>query len=110
MGNVLRELRDEYTEEPEEIHEPTGSRLRDKTYLARKEYEEETMTRLPMTKRDKKMMKSQNKGTIGNIGDELTSFGDISAFIGEEDWEDTALRNYRDSAGNKKTKRKLNRK
>ena len=56
------------------------------------------------------MMKSQNKGTIGNIGDELTSFGDISAFMGEEDGEDTALRNYRDSAGNKKTKRKLNRK
>lgn len=81
-SSLIQELREEYSETPLEI----SSSSRHLKALTRKEkereeYEERYLTRLPITKADKH--RSRQLTTLGTLGDELTSFGNISALDDE---------------------------
>ncbi|CAG7822436.1 unnamed protein product [Allacma fusca] len=72
--SLIRELQEEFLDTPVEIHnmgdayaKQLSREVRDK-----QQYEENFMTRLPVTKQDKHRSKAMS--TIGVLGDEITSF------------------------------------
>jgi len=83
-SSIMRELKDEYYEGPEEIWEESSSqkKLKDSQVKQRTEYEEEYFVRLNMSKKDKHQMKK--KMTMSGL-DDLTHFGDIRTLTSEGD-------------------------
>lgn len=70
---IMQDLREEYLDSPVEVKQ--GSRAQQilsKQQQERQEYEENYLTRLPITKADKH--KRRQLSTLGTLGDELTSF------------------------------------
>ncbi|XP_013407571.1 neuroguidin [Lingula anatina] len=82
-SGIMRELREEYHEGPEEIRETVDLHKikMDKKMAERTEYEESRFVRMNITKKDKAAMR--RLGTMSNL-DELTRFGDISVLSKEE--------------------------
>lgn len=78
-GAVLRELKEEYLDAPVEDTQGLGEK---QASLGREnkrkiEYEENYMTRLPVTKQEKHRRRQMT--TIGTLGDEITTFGESSS-------------------------------
>lgn len=75
---IMQDLREEYLDTPVEVSQ--GSRAQQilsKQQQERQEYEEEYMTRLPITKADKHRRRQLT--TLGTLGDEITNFGSSSS-------------------------------
>lgn len=75
--SIMQDLREEYLDTPVEITQ--GSRAQQilsKQQQERQEYEENYLTRLPITKADKHKRKQLT--TLGTLGDEITNFGHSS--------------------------------
>ncbi|ODM99613.1 Neuroguidin [Orchesella cincta] len=72
--NLIREMQEEFLDTPVEIHNRGDSYSADLQRVAKEKqrFEENYMTRLPTTKREKHKMKSMS--TIGVLGDEITDF------------------------------------
>lgn len=73
-SSIMQDLREEYLDTPVEITQ--GSRAQQmlsRQQQVRQEYEENYLTRLPVTKADKH--KHRQLTTLGTLGDEITSFG-----------------------------------
>ncbi|XP_031624958.1 neuroguidin [Contarinia nasturtii] len=80
-SNIIQDLKEECLDTPTEITE--GSRAQQLLTRAQKEkeeYEEAYLTRLPVTKAEKHRQRKLT--TLGTLGDEITSFGNISALSG----------------------------
>lgn len=78
-GAVLRELKEEYLDAPIEDTHGLGEK---QASLGREnkrklEYEENYMTRLPVTKQEKHRHRQMT--TLGTLGEEITSFGESSS-------------------------------
>ncbi|XP_067217064.1 neuroguidin-like isoform X2 [Linepithema humile] len=78
-NTVLRELKEEYLDAPVEDSQGLGEK---RAILVREdkrkiEYEENYMTRLPVTKEEKHRRRQMT--TLGTLGDEITAFGEPSA-------------------------------
>lgn len=78
-NTVLRELKEEYLDAPVEDSQGLGEK---RAILVREdkrkiEYEENYMTRLPVTKQEKHRRRQMT--TLGTLGDEITTFGESSA-------------------------------
>ncbi|XP_043284486.1 neuroguidin isoform X2 [Venturia canescens] len=83
-GAVLRELREEYLDAPIEDTQGIGDK---QASLGREnkrkiEYEENYMTRLPVTKQEKH--RSRQITTLGTLGDEITTFSGPAAVSGKK--------------------------
>lgn len=86
-SSLIQELKEEYLDTPLEISSSSRAMQKlSRKEREREEYEEKYMMRLPVTKADKH--RSQKLTTLGTLGDELTSFGDISALDGGDDDDD----------------------
>lgn len=97
-SSLIQELKEEYLDTPLEISSSSRALQKlSRKEREREEYEEKYMMRLPVTKADKH--RSRKLTTLGTLGDELTSFGDISALDGGDDDDDEGLPS---SAGGKK--------
>lgn len=78
-NTVLRELKEEYLDAPVEDSQGLGEK---QAILGREnkrkiEYEENYMTRLPVTKQEKHRRRQMT--TLGTLGDEITTFSESSA-------------------------------
>lgn len=83
-SSMIQELKEEYLDTPLEISSSSRALQKlSRKEREREEYEEKYMMRLPVTKADKH--RSRKLETLGTLGDELTSFGDISALDGGDD-------------------------
>ncbi|XP_055641882.1 neuroguidin [Toxorhynchites rutilus septentrionalis] len=81
-SSLIHELKEEYLDTPMEISSSSRAlQVLSRKEREREEYEEQYLMRLPMTKAEKH--RSRKLTTLGTLGDELTSFGDISALDGE---------------------------
>ncbi|EDS39715.1 conserved hypothetical protein [Culex quinquefasciatus] len=86
-SSMIQELKEEYLDTPLEISSSSRALQKlSRKEREREEYEEKYMMRLPVTKADKH--RSRKLETLGTLGDELTSFGDISALDGGDDDND----------------------
>ncbi|XP_055539969.1 neuroguidin [Wyeomyia smithii] len=101
-SSLIQELKDEYLDTPLEVSSSSRAlRVLSRKEREREEYEEKYLTRLPMTKAEKH--RSRKLTTLGTLGDEVTSFGDISALDGDLPSASTAGGKKRKaSKGNKK--------
>uniref|UniRef100_A0A1B6CDM5 Neuroguidin n=1 Tax=Clastoptera arizonana TaxID=38151 RepID=A0A1B6CDM5_9HEMI len=80
-SSVIQELKDEYLDTPVEIiHSNSFKAKTSRRQQEKREYEETYFTRLPTSRKDKH--KSRQMMTVGNLGDQLTHFEDISALEG----------------------------
>ncbi|OAD54013.1 Neuroguidin, partial [Eufriesea mexicana] len=83
-GAVLRELKEEYLDAPIEDKHGLGEK---QASLGREnkrkiEYEENYMTRLPVTKQEKHRLRQIT--TLGTLGEEITTFGESSSVSGKK--------------------------
>ncbi|XP_066261411.1 neuroguidin [Euwallacea similis] len=72
-SSIIQDLREEYLDTPIEVSQ--GSRAQQilsKEQKERQDYEEEYMTRLPISKTEKQ--RNRQLTTLGTLGDEITSF------------------------------------
>lgn len=73
---ILQQLTEEYLDTPVEVSERAGTSAeaarQEILRGEREEYEETYLTRLPTSKADR--LKSRKSTTIGQLGDEITSF------------------------------------
>ena len=78
-GAVLRELREEYLDAPVEDTIDIGEKQSNfgRENKRKIEYEENYMTRLPVTKEEKHRQRQMT--TLGTLGTEVTSFGGSSS-------------------------------
>lgn len=121
---MMQDLKEEYLDTPTEVS--AGSRAQQILSKAQKEkqdYEEAYLTRLPITKTEKHRQRrlttlgkflnlfstsnqtlSKSKLFAGTLGDEITSFADISALEGRSSSAGGGLKRKRKSAPSKKGK------
>jgi len=100
-SSIIRELKEELLDTPIEISD--GSRAQQMYNKAQKErerYEEDNFTRLPITKAEKQ--RQRRLTTLGTLGDEITSFRDISALTGGYKAADKGKKGKRKMIGKKK--------
>jgi len=103
-SSVMRELRDEFTDSPLEISSGSRHHLAVSKFEQEKtDYEENYLTRLPLTKSEKH--KKRKVTTIGTLGDEITSFGDYSA-LDESGTSSSGKKKKRKSTPSKKGSKK----
>ncbi|XP_014471618.1 PREDICTED: neuroguidin isoform X1 [Dinoponera quadriceps] len=78
-NTVLRELKEEYLDAPVEDSQGLSEKqaILGREYKRKIEYEENYMTRLPVTKQEKHRRRQMT--TLGTLGDEITTFGESSA-------------------------------
>lgn len=72
-SSIIQDLREEYLDTPLEVSQ--GSRAQQilsKEQKERQDYEEEYLTRLPISKTEKH--KKRQLTTLGTLGDEITNF------------------------------------
>ncbi|XP_057670856.1 neuroguidin [Diorhabda carinulata] len=70
---IMQDLREEYLDTPVEVSQSSrAQQVISKQQQERQEYEEEYMTRLPVSKADKH--KKRQLTTLGTLGDEITDF------------------------------------
>ncbi|XP_014245086.1 neuroguidin-A [Cimex lectularius] len=83
QSSVMQELKEEYLETPVEVRMTNSLKQKEDKYQKRKqEFEEEYMTRLPVTKQEKR--RAKNISVLSTIGDEITRFEDTSILMGDE--------------------------
>ncbi|XP_030253698.1 neuroguidin isoform X1 [Sparus aurata] len=107
-SNVIQELRQQYSDAPEEIRDRRDfqSERESRDELHRKKYEESMMVRLNMPKKQKN---SKKRGVMSMSGmlSGITHFGDISALTGGEGGQDGESRpKKKKKLMKKKTKRR----
>ncbi|KAM8731404.1 neuroguidin [Acanthopagrus schlegelii] len=107
-SNVIQELRQQYSDAPEEIRDRQDfqSERESRDELHRKKYEESMMVRLNMPKHQKN---SKKRGAMSMSGmlNGITHFGDISALTGGEGGQDGENRpKKKKKLMKKKTKRR----
>lgn len=81
-SSIIRELRSEFDEAPEEISETSvGRKKLNKKVEERTRYEEDNFVRLNLNKREKRREESSNQHllTVSDLGRDLTRFEDVSA-------------------------------
>ncbi|KAJ8933708.1 hypothetical protein NQ314_013838 [Rhamnusium bicolor] len=81
-SSIMQDLREEYLDTPVEVSQ--GSRAQHiltKQQQERQEYEEEYMTRLPVSKSEKH--RKRHLTTLGSLGDEITNFGPSQSSSGK---------------------------
>lgn len=94
-GAILRELKEEYLDAPIENSLGSEKKVTLSNENKRKiEFEEEYMTRLPVTKQEKHSKRQYS--TVNTLGDELTSFSGASS----------GSKNRKQHSKGKKSKRK----
>lgn len=79
----MQDLREEYLDTPIEVSQ--GSRAQQiitKQQQERQQYEEEYLTRLPLTKAEKHARRQLS--TLGTLGDEVTNFGTSTSSGGKK--------------------------
>ncbi|KAK6632095.1 hypothetical protein RUM44_007125 [Polyplax serrata] len=77
-SSMIQELKEEYLDTPLEVTYGSARQTEaSKQQKARQEYEESYFTRLPVTKAERH--KNRKMSTLGTLGAELTSFGDLRA-------------------------------
>lgn len=85
-SSIMQELKKQYYDGPEEIHEYSHSKIREeKEKLHKERYEEEYLTRLPVTKKEKQATR-RNVNLMSNLG-QITEFGDLRPLTGGIDEE-----------------------
>ncbi|XP_077480981.1 neuroguidin isoform X2 [Stigmatopora argus] len=107
-SSVIQELRQQYSDAPEEIRERRDfQNERDsREELHRKHFEESMMVRLNVPKREKNAKKRKMMSMSGQLGS-ITHFGDISALTGGDGGQDAGIhRTKKKKIMKKKTKRK----
>ncbi|CAH0557532.1 unnamed protein product [Brassicogethes aeneus] len=73
-SSIMQDLREEYLDSPVEVKGASrAQQVISKQQQERQEYEEEYMTRLPVSKSEKH--KGRHLTTLGSLGDEITDFG-----------------------------------
>uniref|UniRef100_A0A182VI35 Sas10 C-terminal domain-containing protein n=1 Tax=Anopheles merus TaxID=30066 RepID=A0A182VI35_ANOME len=96
-SSLIQDLKDEYLDTPVELSSSSrAQQILSRRERDREEYEETYLTRLPLTKAEKHRNKKLT--TLATLGDELTSFTDISVL--NEDYASTSA----SGAGGKKRK------
>ncbi|KAJ8955564.1 hypothetical protein NQ318_001394, partial [Aromia moschata] len=81
-SSIMQDLREEYLDTPIEVSQ--GSRAQQmlsKEHQERQRYEEEYMTRLPVSKSDKH--RQRHLTTLGSLGDEIINFGPSQSSSGK---------------------------
>lgn len=82
-SSIMQDLREEYLDAPLEVTQSShAQQVLSKQQKERQEYEEEYMTRLPVSKSEKH--KRRQVSTVGNLGNEVTDFGGGSAGGGKK--------------------------
>lgn len=76
QSSLIRELRNEYSEAPEEVLEERASRKFHQADIEKQRYEEDYFVRLQVTKKERHMRKLESRQ---NIIDDLLHFGDYMA-------------------------------
>lgn len=72
----MQDLREEYVDTPIEISQSSrAEQMLSKQQQERQQYEEEFMTRLPISKSDKHNRRQLT--TLESLGDEITNFGSV---------------------------------
>ena len=72
--SIMQDLKEEYLDTPLEVSQTSrAQQILSKQQKEREEYEEEYMTRLPVSKSEKH--KRRQLTTLGSLGDEITDFG-----------------------------------
>ncbi|XP_077592202.1 neuroguidin [Stigmatopora nigra] len=107
-SSVIQELRQQYSDAPEEIREKRDfqNEKDSREELHRKNYEESMMVRLNVSKREKNVKKRKMMCMTGQLSS-ITHFGDISALTGGDDGQDVGRpRSKKKKIMKKKTKRK----
>lgn len=100
---IMQDLREEYLDTPTEVaHASRAQQVLNKQQQERQRYEEEYMTRLPVTKAEKHQQRRQLT-TLGTLGDEITDFGNAGGKANRK-------RKFKGAAGGKKGKRSFKRK
>ena len=115
-SSLIRELRNEFDDAPEEISEVTvGRKKLNKKQDERTRYEEDNFVRLNLTRKEKRREEGPNHGllTVSDLGRDLTRFEDVTAL--RDDLTDLGLgpkRKKKKMAKSKpkKAKRRLKRK
>uniref|UniRef100_A0A182PIZ4 Neuroguidin n=1 Tax=Anopheles epiroticus TaxID=199890 RepID=A0A182PIZ4_9DIPT len=96
-SSLIQDLKEEYLDTPVEVSSSSrAQQILSRREREREEYEETYFTRLPVTKADKH--RNRKLTTLATLGDELTSFTDISVL--NEDYPSTST----GGAGGKKRK------
>lgn len=73
-SSIMQDLKEEYLDTPIEIMETNKAQQNfSKLMKEKQEYEEEYMTRLPMSKEDNR--RKRKLTTVGSLGEEITDFG-----------------------------------
>lgn len=73
-SSIMQDLREEYLDAPLEVSQTSrAQQMLSKQQKERQEFEEEYMTRLPVTKSEKH--KRRQLTTLGSLGEEITDFG-----------------------------------
>uniref|UniRef100_A0A182VTE3 Sas10 C-terminal domain-containing protein n=1 Tax=Anopheles minimus TaxID=112268 RepID=A0A182VTE3_9DIPT len=86
-SSLIQDLKDEYLDTPVELSSSSrAQQMLSRREREREEYEETYLTRLPVTKADKH--RNRKLTTLASLGDELTSFTDISVL--NEDYPSTS--------------------
>ncbi|XP_063697745.1 neuroguidin-like [Culicoides brevitarsis] len=81
QSSIIQEMKEEYLDTPVEISEGSKAvQLYNKAQKERERFEEDNFVRLPITKADKHRQRQMT--TLGNLGNEITSFRDISMLTG----------------------------
>ncbi|XP_023014104.2 neuroguidin-A isoform X2 [Leptinotarsa decemlineata] len=81
-ASIMQDLREEYLDTPTEKSEGgRAQKVLSKHQQEKQEYEEEYMTRLPVTKIEKQ--KHRHLTTIGSVGDEIINFGSSQSSSGK---------------------------
>ncbi|KAJ8920714.1 hypothetical protein NQ315_004853 [Exocentrus adspersus] len=80
---IMQDLREEYLDIPVEVnHSNRAQQVMSKQQQEIQEFEEEYMTRLPITKSEKH--KRRQLTTLGSLGDEITNFGSLQRSSGKQ--------------------------
>uniref|UniRef100_A0AAG5DTC5 Sas10 C-terminal domain-containing protein n=1 Tax=Anopheles atroparvus TaxID=41427 RepID=A0AAG5DTC5_ANOAO len=102
-SSLMQDLKDEYLDTPVELSSSSrAQQILSRREREREEYEEAYLTRLPVTKADKH--RSRKLTTLATLGDELTSFTDLSVL--NEDYASTSA----GRGGKKRKAAKVNKK
>lgn len=104
-SSLIQELKEEYLDTPVEISSSSRAMQKmSRKEREREEYEEKYLMRLPKTKADKH--RSRKMSTMGSLGDELTSFTDMSALDDERPSSKATGKKRKASKGGKKLGKK----
>ncbi|KAK9510054.1 hypothetical protein O3M35_004925 [Rhynocoris fuscipes] len=109
-SSVMQELKEQYLDTPVEIVQTNSLKQKEDKYQKdKKEFEENYLVRLPVTKEE--MKRRKRISTLGTLGDEITKFEDTSILHKEKDFTVTKKKSQkRKLTGRQKIRGKKKRK